>query len=76
MKSPYRRWVIGLLILLLVLVAFDICLRTTKYSNQRPCLAVPTKFILQEPECAEKLLRAANVSGVRIVFVNVTNPGT
>ena len=71
MKGLYRMWIIGLLVLLLVLVAVDIYLRVIQQPNQRPLLAIPTKFILQEPECAEKLLRAANVSRVQIVS-NVT----
>lgn len=76
MKDLYRRWLIGLLILLLVLVAVDIYLRVMQQPNQRPCLAIPTKFILQEPECAGKLLRAANVSGVRIVSIVALEGGT
>jgi hypothetical protein len=64
-------WIIVLLVLLLVLVTVDIYLRMMQEPNQRPWLAIPTRFILQEPECAEKLLRAANVSGVQIVS-NVT----
>jgi hypothetical protein len=67
MKDLYGRWAMGLLILLLVLVAVDIYLRVMQPPNQGPCLAIPTKFILQEPECAEKLIEAANVSNVRIV---------
>lgn len=69
MKDLYGRWAMGLLILLLVLVAVDIYLRVMQQPDQRPCLAIPTKFVLHEPECAEKLLRAANVSNVRIVSI-------
>lgn len=32
-----------------------------------PCAAIPTRYILQEPECADKLLRAMNVTNVRVV---------
>lgn len=32
-----------------------------------PCAAIPTRYILQEPECANKLLRAMNVTNVRVV---------
>jgi len=76
MKSLYRKWVIGPLILLLVLVAVDIHFRVMQQPNQRPCLAIPTKFILQEPECAGKLLRAANISNVRILLPGALDSGT
>ena len=76
MKSLYIRWVIGLLILLMVLLAVDVYLRIMQRPNQGPCLAIPTKFVLQEPECAEKLLRAANVSGVGIVSLGALEGGT
>jgi len=71
MKSLYRMWIIGLLVLLLILVAVDTHLRVMQQSNQRPLLVIPTKVILQDPECAEKLLRAANVPRVQVVS-NVT----
>jgi len=44
-----------------------IMLRSTRSKASKPCLAIPTRFILEYPECAEKLVRAANVSNVRIV---------
>ena len=34
------------------------------------CAAIPTKLILEDPECVDKLLRAMNVTRVRVV----TNP--
>jgi len=64
MKSKPVIWLIVLIVLLLVLVGVDIAVRLR--TNDRPCLAIPTRLILEEPECAEKLVRAANVSGVKI----------
>ncbi len=32
-----------------------------------PCAAIPTRYILEEPECADKLLQAMNVTNVRVV---------
>lgn len=32
-----------------------------------PCQAVPIRFVMDEPECADKLLRSMNVSNVRVV---------
>ena len=65
MKRNNVKWLIALVVLLLALVVVDIGVRFGR--NDRPCLAIPTKFILEEPECAEKLVRAANVSGVRVI---------
>ena len=65
MKGNYAKWLIALVVLLLVAVVIDIGVRLN--TKDRPCLAIPTRFILEEPQCAEKLIRAANVSGVRIV---------
>ena len=31
-----------------------------------PCRAIPTRFPIEEPECAEKLLRSMNISSVHI----------
>ncbi len=72
MKDCYRGRLISLLILLLMLVTVDIYLRAMQQPNQRRCLAVPAKLVLQDPECAAKLLEAANVSSVRIMPANMT----
>lgn len=32
-----------------------------------PCMAIPTKLILEDPACAEKLIRAMNVTNVRVI---------
>ena len=32
-----------------------------------PCKAVPTRFVIEEPECANKLLRSMNVTNVHIL---------
>ena len=32
-----------------------------------PCQAVPVSFVMDEPECADKLLRTMNVTNVRIL---------
>ena len=32
-----------------------------------PCAAIPTRLILEDPECAQKLLTVMNVTNVRVV---------
>ena len=31
-----------------------------------PCAAIPRRFVMDHPECADKLLRSMNVTNVRI----------
>jgi len=33
-----------------------------------PCGAIPTRFVLEEPECADKLLKSMNVTNVRVLL--------
>ena len=33
-------------------------------------MAIPAKFILEYPECAQRLVEAANVTNVRIVAID------
>ncbi len=35
-----------------------------------PCQAVPTRFVIEEPECAIKLLRVMNVTNVHISSID------
>ena len=32
-----------------------------------PCGAIPTRFVMEEPECADMLLRSMNVTNVHIL---------
>jgi hypothetical protein len=32
-----------------------------------PCGAIPTRFVMEEPECADRLLRSMNVTNVHIL---------
>jgi hypothetical protein len=32
-----------------------------------PCAAIPTRFVMEHPECADNLLRSMNVTSVRIL---------
>ena len=35
--------------------------------EQLPCGAVPTRFVIEEPECANKLLKSMNITNVHIL---------
>ena len=67
---------IGLIIVLLVLILIGIgadiiiTIRTvpsTPAKASLPCAAIPTRYVMEYPECADRLLRAMNVTNVRIL---------
>ena len=70
--------VIVLLVLVLValIVSAVLMSRFMQSMASKPCLTIPTRFILENPECAEKLIQAANVSNVRIVSLGASGGGT
>ena len=78
MNQEKSRWVMVLLTLVLaaLIVNAVIMLRLVRARASKPCLAIPTRFILEYPECAEKLVQAANVSNVRIVLPGELDGGT
>jgi len=49
---------------------------STRTRRSLPCESVPVRFVLDEPECADKLLRAMNVTNVRILPRGSLLPGT
>ncbi len=78
MKRAYPTWSIAVLILILsVLILVGVVanmVTTLKLASglsgapprSLPCAAVPTRLILEDPVCAQKLLDAMNVTNVRI----------
>ena len=75
MNEKKSRWVMVLLVLLLAALIVNVAIML-KSVRSKPCLAIPTRFILEYPECAEKLVTALNVSGVRIVLPGQLEGGT
>ena len=76
-QSRNLRLLVALALLsLLVLVNLALTVRLTAHVERTcpnaeperslPCPAIPTRFVLDDPECAHKLLRAMNVTGVRV----------
>ena len=63
-----KRVIIVLLVMVLVVIVADIAIRLLPPAKQQSrCLAVPTKFIMEYPDCADKLIQAANLTNIRIV---------
>ena len=65
-----ERPIVILLIVILIAVVADITIRvlpSAKAKQQSRCLAGPTNFIMEYPDCADKLVQAANLTNIRIV---------
>ena len=72
MKNRDIRLVIVLLVLILIGTVTDIIItiNTKSPTSARPslpCSAIPTHYVAEYPECANNLLRAMNVTNVRIL---------
>ena len=72
MKQKQSVLIIVLLILILMGVMADIIITvrtapSTPAKPSLPCAAIPTRYVLEYPECADRLLRAMNVTNVRIL---------
>ena len=74
------RWALaGLLLLILIalVVNWALLLRlnedVTRLTDDRarkgalPCAALPTRFVLESPDCAQRLLDSMNVTNVRVL---------
>ena len=44
----------------------DAIVEAPAFRSRLPCAAIPTRLVLDHPECAQRLLEAMNVTNVRI----------
>ena len=71
MKVTSTTLLILLLLLVLVGATANVMVMLKLRSPQScdaapPCAAIPTRFVVEHPDCADKLLRSMNVTNVRI----------
>ena len=76
-KKPVWRVVLLVCILGLILANLLMAMRLTSKIDQvqscpqkrksLPCEAIPIKFAMEEPQCANKLLRAMNITNVNFL---------
>ena len=73
---------IGLIVILLVLILAGIvadivitikAIPSTPARPSLPCAAIPTRYVMEYPECADKFLQAMNVTNVRIWSVETSS---
>ena len=63
--------------MILIAVVADITIRVLPLAKQQSrCLTVPARFIMEHPDCADKLVQAANLTNVRIVPPSPLKPKT
>ena len=69
MKKKKAKWVVILLVLVLITIMADIAIRLSMLSEPEKsrCLEIPIKFVMENPDCADKLFKAANLTNVHIV---------
>ena len=70
MKKNNAKWVTILLVVVLIAIAADIAVHLSepeKTKQPSQCLEIPIKFAMEYPNCANKLLKAANLTNIRIV---------
>ena len=66
--DEYKKWVILLIALLVMVSACNIWAiwKLTQLRDSGPHLSIPKSFVLNYPDCANKLLELMNISNVRI----------
>ena len=68
MNEKKSRWIIVLLTLVLVAIAVDIAIRLNWNHQSNPRhLVIPVEFMYKYPDCANKLIEAANLTNVHMV---------
>jgi len=70
LKKNNAKWVAILLVVVLIAIAADIAVHLSepeKTKQPSQCLEIPIKFAMEYPNCANKLLKAANLTNIRIV---------
>ena len=82
-KSLNRLVILMVCVLLLLAVNLFITARLFLNAKKSPlmlrareplsCRAIPTRFVMEEPECANKLLKRMNITNVRILPAATSN---
>ena len=70
MKEKNVKWFIVLLVLVLVAIVADIAIRLNwNYQNKDTSqqLVIPVEFMYKYPDCANKLIEAANLTNVHMI---------
>ena len=76
MKEKNVKWIIVLLMLVLIAVVADIAVRLSVSAKSKPSLQYSKMLIkigMEDPDCANKLLKAANLTNIRIVPPGTSN---
>ena len=71
-SEKYIKWIILLIVILLVVLACNIWTiwKLTQLKAPEPSLRIPKSFVINYPECANKLLESMNISNVHIKSIS------
>ena len=70
MKKKKAKWIVILLVVVLIVVMADTAVRLSVSAKPKPSLQYSKMLIkvgMEDPGCANKLLKAANMTNIRIV---------
>ena len=70
MKEKKAKWVVILLVLVLIAIVVDIAVKLSVPAKPEPLLRYSKMLIrvgMEDPDCANKLLKAANLTNIHIV---------
>jgi hypothetical protein len=83
-KNP--NWQVAVTICILVLLVINIVMTAkllmniqksqsgTGQGDMLPCRALPTQFVIEEPDCADRLLKLMNITNVHIMPIEALDP--
>ncbi len=66
MEKKKAKWIVILFVVVLIAVVADIAIRSNR-SHQSKDLVIPVEFMYKYPDCANKLIKTANLTNVRMV---------
>ena len=76
MNQKGTMWIRILLTIVLIAIIIDITIHFLVLTRSIPpsrCLTIPKKFVVEYPECADKLIQAANLTNIRIIPYETLN---
>ena len=79
MKGKMYNWQMALIACILVIAIVNLLIGIRLFGDMRkiqsdapsrqslPCGAIPTQFVMDDPECADRLLKSMNITNVHIL---------
>ena len=77
MKNNRLNTVLFLLVVVLILLIVSVLwtIRLVSTQTQQKCITMPRKFVMNNPDCVNKLFETMNFTQVQIVVMDTPNTG-